>query len=56
MDLDIISQDAITKKEIKRKLGYSRACIEQINSVFWDRHITKHTKKTIYKTLIQRGY
>lgn len=49
----VISKNATTEEEIKSRLGQTRTSIRQLNSLLWNRHITKTTKKRIYESIVQ---
>lgn len=49
----IITKQGTSEEDIKARLGQARTCIKQLNSVLWDKHITKSTKIRIYSTIVE---
>ena len=46
-------QEGVGKEEIKHRIELSRKIISTLNSIWWDKHIWKDTKKYIGKTLVE---
>jgi hypothetical protein len=45
--------DGIGKDEIKNRIEQSKKFISCLNSIWWDKHIQKDTKKYIRKVLVE---
>jgi hypothetical protein len=49
----ISKTDGIGKDEIKNRIEQSKKIISCLNSIWWDKHIRKDTKKYIGKVLVE---